>query len=645
MTFRIIAVLVALLLVIAIPFALKPKENLLAKADDTLVIITPHSEAIRHEFTYAFTRYYKEKTGRTVRLDWRMPGGTSEIARYLKGEYFAAFENRWKKSGGSWTPEVQGAFDNPRVELPADPAEDTPAQAARRAFLASDVGIGIDLFFGGGSFDFAAQAVAGRLVDSGVLTRRAEWFGSTGSIGSIGSLGRSPKINSVGQRPTNAIPQIHKPCKGDIDDVRISPLQGSDDFPSNEGRYPSLLMEGLRPSGSPEFNDTVIPQSVSGEEFYDKQGRWIGVVLSSFGICYNTDVLNKWKVESGKWKVGTAAPTAHDPAEGGNNNFQLSTFNFQLPTQWADLASPYFFKNVALADPTKSGSAAKAYEMIIQQQMQLKLAAGGERGDDLPEAEALAQGWIAGLQIIQRVAANARYFTDSASIVPVDVSLGNAAIGMCIDFYGYRQAEAVKFGDEPSRLVFVTPRGGSAVSVDPIGLLRGAPNREIAEMFIDFTLSPEGQKIWNYKVGAPGGPVRYALRRLPIRKDFYVPETLEFRTDPDINPYEDAKDFFYHAAWTSPLFKTIAFTIRVAFLDTHDELVSAWKALIAADFPPEAMAKFSDLSAVDFQTAKEVIRPALSHADRLREVQLAKELSAHFRRQYREAEKLARGAP
>ncbi len=38
---------------------------------------------------------------------------------------------------------------------------------ARRAFLTPNVGIGIDLFFGGGSFDFAQQAAAGRLVDSG----------------------------------------------------------------------------------------------------------------------------------------------------------------------------------------------------------------------------------------------------------------------------------------------------------------------------------------------------------------------------------------------------------------------------------------------------------------------------------------------
>ena len=92
MSRRILAVLAAMAVVIAIPFALKPKENLLARADDSLVIVSPHNEAIRHEFSLAFADHYKRKTGRSVRLDWRLPGGTSEIARYLKGEYYAAFE-------------------------------------------------------------------------------------------------------------------------------------------------------------------------------------------------------------------------------------------------------------------------------------------------------------------------------------------------------------------------------------------------------------------------------------------------------------------------------------------------------------------------------------------------------------------------
>ena len=53
-------------------------------------------------------------------------------------------------------------------------------QMARRAFLTSDViGIGIDLFFGGGSYDFAQQAAAGRLVDSGFITVDIPTFSAT----------------------------------------------------------------------------------------------------------------------------------------------------------------------------------------------------------------------------------------------------------------------------------------------------------------------------------------------------------------------------------------------------------------------------------------------------------------------------------
>jgi len=264
----------------------------------------------------------------------------------------------------------------------------------------------------------------------------------------------------------------------------------------------------------------------------------------------------------------------------------------------------------------------------------------GQVGEDARPA--IAQGWLDGLAIIQRASANARYFTDAASKVPMDVSQGDASVGMSIDFYGRYQSESVRIGDKPSRLQYFTPAGGSSVGVDPIAMFRGAPNPEVAKHFIDFVLSLEGQKLWNFKVGAPGGPRRYALRRLPVRKELYAPEFAEFRSDPDVFPYEEAKLFVYHPGWTGPLFKAMGFIIRVMSLDPHDEQVAAWKALIAADFPPRATERFSDLSAVSYQIASEKIRPALSSADRLQEVRLAKQLGDAFRRQYREAEELAK---
>ncbi|MEO6847836.1 MAG: extracellular solute-binding protein [Chthoniobacterales bacterium] len=530
---RAIIVILALAVIIAVPFILKPKQNFLTKADDTLVIISPHNEAIRYEFTRAFTEYYKNKTGRTIRIDWRLPGGASEIARYLTSEYYAAFQNAWQTSGRQWTFEVQSSFDNSSVTLPKDAALDNTAQSARRAFLASDVSIGIDLFFGGGTYDFIQQAKAGRLVDCGLISK-----------------------------------------------------------------LPSI------------FNDNSIPQMVSGGAFYDPQGRWLGTCLASFGICYNTDSLKRLGIDT-------------------------------IPAAWSDLANPRLAHQVALADPTKSGSAAKTFEMIIQQQIQEQVSKSGA-STDAAKKESLAKGWLLGMQLIQRISANARYFTDGAPRVPMDVSQGDAAIGMCIDFYGRFQSETIKLSDGTSRLHYFTPAGGSSVDADPIGLLRGAPNSEAAKLFLEFVLSLEGQKLWNFKVGTPGGPTHYALRRLPIRKELYLPEFTQYRSDPDVDPYAEAKLFTYHEGWTGPIFRAMTFVIRVMCLDTNDELQNAWHALIAANFPPLAMARFSDLSAVDYATTFTTIRDALRSGDRIKEIQLAKTLGDHFRTQYREATELAK---
>ena len=75
-------------------------------------------------------------------------------------------------------------------------------------------------------------------------------------------------------------------------------------------------------------------------------------------------------------------------------------------------------------------------------------------------------------------------------------------------------------------------------------------------------------------------------------------------------------------------------------IDSHDELKEAWSALSAAGFPPEAMAVFEDVSAVNYATASGRIKESLG--DKIKEVQLAKELADGFRAQYRRAAEMAR---
>lgn len=521
--------LIALLIgIVAVPFALRPKQSFTAAPDHTLIVVTPHNEAIRYEFGRAFREYMRSSQNADVTIDWRTPGGTSEIARYIDSEYLAAFEFYWtQKLRKKWSLEVKGAFSDSKIQLPPDPAQDTPAQAVRRTFLASNISSGIDVFFGGGSFDFSIQANKGALVDSGILKRHPEWFSADG-----------------------------------------------------------------------------IPATRGGEPFYDKDGRWIGACLSSFGIVYNIDSLRL---------RGIAEP----------------------PKNWVDLGDPAYAHAIALADPTKSGSILRAFEMLIQQQMHTVI----DPGPATPES--ISRGWEKGLQLIQKISANAKYFTDAAPKVAIDVSSGDAAAGMCIDFFGRFQSESVARPDGTSRVVYLSPSNGTSYGVDPVGIFRGAPHRELAEQFIDFVLSDTGQRLWNSKIGAPGGPVKYQLRRLPVRPEFYGPDALKFVTDPNVLPYSPAALFDYQGSWTGPLFKPIGFIIRVMCIDPHAELVSAWSALSAAKFPPQATAKFLDVSAVNYAYAGDDLKKTLNSPNKIEEVRLAKDLSEHFRAQYREAERLA----
>lgn len=530
------AIAAVLLAVLVGPLILQPKGDTRAgRAERSVVIVTPHIESIRYEFARAFEQRHLARTGERVHVDYRTPGGTSEIGRYIASEYFAAFKNHWTRTlDRKWSRAVEQSFDNPKITIDDAPADDTPEQQARRAFLASEVSSKLDLFFGGGPYDFEQQARAGRLVDSGFIRAHAGQYG---------------------------------------------------DGPGK------------------------IPQTLSGEALYDPQGRWIGAVLSSFGIVYNVDSLRR---------LGITQP----------------------PAQWDDLADPRYLHQIAMANPTQSGSVSKSFEMLIQQQMQREVAARGATSPE-QEKDAVAAGWTRAMRLLLKLGANARYFTDASTKIALDVEAGEATAGMTIDFYGRFQSEAVRKPDGSSRVQYVNVVGGSSVTVDPIGLFRGAPNRELAGEFLAFVLSADGQKLWNWKVGAPGGPQRYALRRPPILPALYAPEFRQFRSDPTIEPYELAKSFIYHEKWTAPLFRSAAFIFRIMCIDTHEEQVEAWRALIDAGFPAEAVAVFENVSAVDFAAAGGRIRDALS-GDKIKEVQLAKELADGFRTQYRRAKELAR---
>lgn len=387
----------------------------------------------------------------------------------------------------------------------------------------------------------------------------------------------------------------------------------------------------------------LIPVELSGDTW--RSDCFFGTVLSTFGICWNPDRLKDIGVD-------------HDPV------------------RWADLAAPEYFGQVGVTDPTKSGSVAKAFEMIVQQVMADYIRDLGYADADIrgfsavtpatadgndPETgkyvRDVSAAWTEGMNLVRLIGANAKYFTDGAGKVPIDVGMGAIAAGIAIDFFGRFQAEYTRTPDGKTHMDYVTPKGGSCVSADPVSLLRGAPHRDLAVRFIEFVLSEEGQTLWNARPGTEGGTEKYALRRLPIRRDFYPSEIPEFDavcrrhlkdmsddlSSPSVNPFKLAEDFTYRAQWSARHFGIQRDLIRAMCLDSGDELRAAWKAVLDNGGPeanPEAMELIRRLPT---KPVPVTWKSAVTDYRRVPRLEYMRIWTAEMRDNYNAAARLARG--
>ncbi len=276
----------------------------------------------------------------------------------------------------------------------------------------------------------------------------------------------------------------------------------------------------------PEWLDqTYGTNDIGGIKLYDPEGYWFGTALSGFGIVFNRD--------------------------------ELAAQNVEPPTTWSDLGDPRLVGRVALVNPGQSGSIKTTFEAILHR-----------------------EGWDRGWKILRRAAANARYFSGSSLKPPTDVSSGDATLGISIDFYGRYQAQAIRMATGRDRLGYVVPKGVSTIDPDPVSMLRGAPDPELARRFIEFTLTDIAQSLWQFRVDDPVddelGPERFELRRLPIIRDFY--QAYPERLIDQVNPFETA------TALENPeraVRSFIAVVFAAMAMENHHQLRAAWERIIA----------------------------------------------------------------
>ena len=278
----------------------------------------------------------------------------------------------------------------------------------------------------------------------------------------------------------------------------------------------------------PEKELSRLPREIGGVPLYDPSYNWYGTSLTSFGILYNKIVLNR--------------------------------LGMQAPEEWEDLADPKFFGLVSLADPRYSGSMRMMFEIILQ-----------------------AYGWEKGFELIVRMGANAARFVPNSSQSAREVTLGEAACGLAIDFYAWAEIEEVG----RDKMGFVMPKGLTVMNPDCIAILKGAPEVEVAKRFVTFVMSEAGQRLWILPVGAPGGPEKHSLRRMALLPSVY--ERYKGESLVAANPFDIEMAMKYDRKKGSARWNILNALIGAMVIDTHDDLKRAYKVLIDRGLPEKPL--------------------------------------------------------
>ena len=168
--------------------------------------------------------------------------------------------------------------------------------------------------------------------------------------------------------------------------------------------------------------------------FRDEAGYWTGVSLVVVGLLVNDE--------------------------------RLEAKGLPLPDAWADLADPVYKDELMASNPNTSGTAYTTVSGILQ-----------------------VMGEEAGWQFLDQMYANIPYLEKSGSGPARKALAGEYALGIVPDPHNM----PINNPDAPLTPVF--PSDGVLAWPSPVALVAGAKHPNNARIFIDWCLSPEGQKV------------------------------------------------------------------------------------------------------------------------------------------------------
>jgi ABC-type Fe3+ transport system substrate-binding protein len=247
----------------------------------------------------------------------------------------------------------------------------------------------------------------------------------------------------------------------------------------------------------------------------------------------------------------------------------LAAQGLPIPTQFHDLAQPCYEGHVALPVPSRIGFAPPIYEHWLQ-----------------------TYGWQHGFELILRTAANARLVgltgtgRNAGSGVVELVGRGEVGVGLSTDFFAQQAAaQGMTVGlVYPDNTLFSPAR---------IGILRSAPNRGAARLFVDFLLSDGGQRVlFEPSVG-----------RLPLR-------TTAYRNAPTgtFDPFTMSGVTVPHDITLGLIRQPIVAALYdAAITDKHEQLKAVWRMIRTVE--KDGNLDVALLAKARAQTATEQCRP------------------------------------
>ncbi|MGH6782767.1 MAG: ABC transporter substrate-binding protein, partial [Sphingomonadaceae bacterium] len=234
------------------------------------------------------------------------------------------------------------------------------------------------------------------------------------------------------RHPDIAVEVVQRKTTAAVADIRTQQRQEADLFWASAPDAFELLKQG-RLLAPLQARPTGAPETIAGYPVNDPDGHYLGFAVSGYGLVYNPSY--------------------------------LAARGLPVPRNWAYLAAPVYAGHIGLTSPARSGTTHLMVEALLQ-----------------------SLGWERGWALWSEIGGNLATITARSFGVTAGVARGRFGIGISIDFL----AETAGAEGETSR--FLLPEE-TLFAPASIARLATSPNPKEAELFIDFVLSPEGQKL------------------------------------------------------------------------------------------------------------------------------------------------------